>query len=109
MHRIDVLDKATAADTDFLAGTALDPVPADGYMRIYVASTVNTLTIAINPSVHLSPTGPGVQAGILRANGEIRAYDPHWEIEVEKGERVVIALAGTTGTYYVWCSYVGVH
>lgn len=105
-HRIDVVGKATAADTDFLSGTALDPPPRKGVMRIYAASTVNTATIEIEPASGPSPTGVGPQAITLRANGEIRAYDPHWEIEVEESEKITIKLAGTTGTYYVWVSYL---
>lgn len=97
----------SAAQADLLAGTSLDPVPEDGYMRIYVMSTVDTATIAISPSVHISPTAPGTQAVGKRDNGEIRAYDPHYELKVRKGEKVIIGVAGTTGTYYYWISYVG--
>jgi len=105
-HRLDTVKKITAADADVLSATALDPAPADGVMRIFAASTVNTATMAITPSLHASPTGPGTQAVILRANGEVRAYDPHWETEVSKGEKVTIAIAGTTGTVYIWTSFI---
>lgn len=76
-------------------------------MRIYASSTVNTATIAITPAIHPAPTGPGTQVVPFRANGEIRAYDPHWEVAVAKGEKVTIAIAGTTGTYHVWVSFIG--
>lgn len=107
MHRLDISTKITSADADVLAGSALDPMPSDGYVRIYVASTVNTATLSIVPSKHTSPTGPGTQAVMLRANGEIRSYDMHWETRVGSGEKVAIAVAGTTGTVYVHASFVG--
>lgn len=106
MHRIDKTEYDTSADADVLAGSALDPIPADGYLRVYAASSVNTATIAIDPSIHSSPTGPVAQSVQLRAAAEIRAYDPHWEVQVSKGEKVVIAIAGTTGTYQTWASFV---
>jgi len=109
MHRIDLVEQRTAAVTDLLNGTSLDGMPSDGFLRIYMASTVDTATIEIDPALHASPTGSGTQTPIKRANGEIRAYDPHWELAVVKGEKVVIGIAGTTGTYFTWVSFVGKH
>lgn len=107
MQRKDVLKVATSADTDVLAGSALDPCPANGFLRVFAASTVNTADIAIEPANHANPTGPGTQDILLRANGEPRSYDPHWETAVSKGEKISVAVSGTTGTYYVWASFVG--
>lgn len=109
MHRSDVIGNSTSANADLLDGESIDPMPSDGYLRVYVVSTVNTCTVAIDPAKHISPTGAGVQAAPIRANGEIRAYDPHWELAVSAGEKVVIQIAGTTGTYYYWVSFVGKH
>ena len=105
-HRIDVLKKLTATSTDVLSGTSLDPLPSKGIARVYAASTVNTATVEIEPSLHPSPTGVGAQAITLRGNGEIRAYDPHWETEGSAGEKLVVGLGGTTGTTYIWVSYL---
>ena len=107
MHRLDQVDGGTAADADVLSGSSLDPVPSNGVMRVFPCSTVNTATIAITPSKHPSPTGAGTQIVQLRANAEVRDYDPYFEFEVEKGEKVVIGIAGTTGTWRVWTSFLG--
>jgi len=106
MHRIDWVQKFTAANADLLAGSPLDPMPGPGVFRVFIMSTVNTATIEVLPSKHLSPTGGQTNALPLRANAEIRAYDPHWETEVEQGEKVVLDLGGTTGTVYLWATWV---
>lgn len=105
-HRIDVVQKLTSASADVLSGTSLDPLPSKGIARVFAASTVNTATMEIEPSLHPSPTGVGAQAITLRANGEIRGYDPHWETEGSAGEKLTLGLGGTTGTTYVWVSYL---
>lgn len=106
-HRTDVVQTFTSANTDALSGQALDPMPSSGVAKIFAASTVNTATIEIDPALSPNPTGTGGQSITFRANGEIRAYDPHWETEVSAGEKLTIRLAGTTGTIYLWVSFYG--
>lgn len=103
-HRIDFLQKFTAANVDILAGSALDPMPADGFVRIYAAEIVDTGRIEIDMSLHASPTGAGAQhipegtgsdSGAAPNHPIINAFGPHWESEVEKGEKAAISLSGT--------------
>lgn len=107
MHRLDDVQVRTATVSDLLSGTQLDPMPGNGFLRVYAASTVNTARITIAPNKHAPPTGAGDGAITLRANGEVRKYDPSWETEVVAGEKVTIGISGTTGTYYTWCSFIG--
>jgi len=108
MHMIDVVsENLSSTVVDFLAGSALDPVPGDGALRVFCASSVDTANIAIERSKGRNPTGIGAQGVPIRANGEIRDYDPHWEMEVKQGEKVTITVAGTTGDFTIWASYMG--
>lgn len=113
-HRIDQTFLLTAANADLLAGTILDPIPGDGYIRVYAADIVSTGTIEVDPASHPSPTGSGAQVVPEAGNGNtaanhpvLAAYMPHWETEVERGEKVVIRLAGTISEMAVWVSWMG--
>jgi hypothetical protein len=107
-HRIDHVEKFTTTNSDALAGGALDPMPGNGYLRIYACSIVDTCTISIQPARHPNPTGSGAGHVIERATTpEIRAYDPHYETEVQAGEKVVIQFGGTTSEVLLWASFIG--
>lgn len=96
----------TSGDTDILAGSELEFAPGDGVYLVRAASTVNTALLRANANRH--PTVSDVaRAIILRANGEILAEDSPWVLPVDQGEKVVIALSGTTGTAYVEAIFVG--
>ncbi len=114
-HRIDFLQKFTAANADVLAGSALDPMPGAGFIRVYVAEIVDTGTIEIDPSRHVSPTGTGGQvipegtgseSGAAPNHPIIIANMPHWETEVGMGEKVTIRLAGTISECLCWVQYM---
>ncbi len=95
----------TAANADFLAGTEIEFAPGDGVYIVRAASTVNTATLAV--SGNRTPVVSSARAVTLRANGEVRAYDVPWIVPVTEGEKVTIALAGTTGTVGLFAQYVG--
>jgi len=95
----------TAANADMFAGSELENAPGDGVYIIRAASTVNTATLAV--SGNRSPVVSSARSITLRANGEIRAYDIPWILPVTEGEKVVAALAGTTGTVGFSGQYVG--
>ncbi len=114
-HRIDFVQKLTATNADVLAGSALDPVPRSGFIRVYASEIVDTGTIEIDPSSHPSPTGTGGQhipegagaeSGAAPNHPIINAFQPHWETEVERGEKVTIRLAGTISECLVWVSFM---
>lgn len=95
----------TGADTDIFNDTELETMPGMGLVTIRAASTVNTATLDIqSPS---QPSTSRARAITLRANGEIRAYDSAWVLAVEDDERVIVGLAGTTGTVFVEATWVG--
>jgi len=105
MRQIFFREVATAVDADVLNGSEIETAPGDGMYVIRAASTVATATLAVS-----SPGRPEIskaRAIPLRANGEVRAEDTPWIAVVSKGERVVIGLAGTTGTVHVEASYLG--
>lgn len=107
-HRIDVVLRLTAADADVLSGTALDPAPGNGFLRIYACDINGLATIEIDPARHPSPTGTGPQSMAERATTpEIRAYDPHWETEVIGGEKTTLRIAGTVTEVMVWVTWMG--
>lgn len=113
-HRIDQTFLLTGSNADLLAGTILDPIPGDGYIRVYAGDIVSTGTIEVDPANHPSPTGSGPQVVPESGNGNtaanhpvLAAYMPHWETEVERGEKVVIRLAGTVSEMAVWVSWMG--
>lgn len=107
-HRIDHVEKFTSTNADALSGGALDPIPGNGYLRVYACEIVDTGRIAVEPSLHANPTGSGAGHIIERATTpEIRAYDPHYETEVFKGEKVVIGLSGTISECLLWASFIG--
>lgn len=95
----------TAVDTDLLAGSELEFAPGDGLYVVRAASTVNTATLAV--SGNRSPVVSSARSITLRANGEVSAVDVPWILPVEKGEKVICALAGTTGTVGFFAQYVG--
>lgn len=95
----------TGADADVLTGTELEFAPGLGVYVIRAASTVNTATLAVSGNRH--PIVSSARAITLRANGESRAEDQPWTQQVEEGEKVTVALAGTTGTVGVFVQYVG--
>lgn len=95
----------TAVNADILTGSELEFAPGQGVYIVRAASTVNTATLAANGNRH--PVVSSARAVTLRANGESRAEDQPWTLEVEEGEKVTLALAGTTGTVGVFVQYVG--
>ncbi len=114
-HRIDFVQKFTAANADALTGSALDPIPGAGFLRVYVSEIVDTGTIEIDPARHISPTGTGGQhipegagaeSGAAPNHPIINAFQPHWETEVSGGEKVTIRLAGTISECLLWASYM---
>jgi len=113
-HRIDQTFLLTAANADVLSGTVLDPMPGSGYLRVYAADIVATATIEVDPANHASPTGAGAQVVPEAGSGDsaanhpvIAAYMPHWETEVEKGEKVVINVGGTVSECALWATWMG--
>lgn len=107
-HRIDHVEKFTASNVDALAGGPLDPMPGNGYLRVYACEIVDTGRITIQPAKHANPTGSGAGHIIERATTpEIRAYDPHYETEVEAGEKVTITLDGTISECLLWATFIG--
>lgn len=107
MHRIDQMGGGTSADTDVLKDGVLDGMPGDGLLRVYAASSVDTATISVTPAVHQNPSGAVAQMIVKATNAEVRDYNPYFETEVSLGEKVVIAVAGTTGTYRWWVQFFG--
>ncbi len=114
-HRIDFIQKFTSANADALSGSALDPIPSTGFIRVYAAEIVDTGTIEIDPAEHLSPTGTGGQHIVEGAGAEsgaapnhplIIANMPHWETEVSRGEKVTVRLAGTISECLLWVSFM---
>lgn len=106
--RIDVIQQNESATADALNGTSLDPMPEAGLLTVYAAGSTDDGTISIDPSRHPNPTGSGTQMVPIRANGEIRSYDPHWQTPVSKGEKVAIAFGGTLTVNKLWCSFTAV-
>lgn len=105
MRQIHFRVVLTAADVDVLNDSEIETAPGDGMYVIRAASTVSTATLAVS-----TPGRPEISKArtiSLRANGEVRAEDSPWIAVVEKGDRVVVALAGTTGTVHVESSYLG--
>jgi hypothetical protein len=107
-HRIDHIEKYTSNTVDALSGGALDPIPGNGFLRIYSCDIVDTARITVQPANHPNPTGSGAGHIIERATTpEVRAYDPHYETEVERGEKVVVTLDGTVSETLLWVSFIG--
>lgn len=114
-HRVDVVRKITSVTSDFLAGESLDPIPANGYMRVYASSIVDTNRISITPSLHASPTGgvaqhvpegAGADSGAAPDHPIIISNMPHWETEVSLGEKVIIEISGTTTELLLWVQFM---
>ncbi len=105
MRQIYFREVLTGADADVLNGSELETSPGRGVYILRAASTVSTATLAV-----ASPGRPEVskpRAVTLRANGEVLSQDTPWMVVVRKGDRVVAALAGTTGTVHLEASYLG--
>ncbi len=114
MHRIDQTFLLTAANADVLASSALDPIPGNGFVRVFASDIVATATIEIDPSNHPSPTGTGPQVVNEAGTGDsaanhptLHSYDPHWETEVFQGEKLAVRIAGTVSECAVWVQYMG--
>jgi len=114
-HRIDVVRKLTATNADVLSGESLDPIPANGYLRVYAVSIVDTNRISITPSLHPPPTGgvaqhvpegSGGDSGAAPNHPVIISNMPHWETEVSMGEKVIIEITGTTTELLVWVQFM---
>jgi len=96
----------TATDTDALNGTDLERAPGPGVIQIWSASTVNTATmtatLAGQRNVARSLAIP------LRTNGvpNVDQDPPLLEFVVGGGEKLLIALGGTTGTIYTIARWV---
>lgn len=95
----------TSGDTDLLAGSEMEFAPGNGVYIIRAASTVNTATLAV--SGNRSPVVSSARAVTFRANGLVEAVDVPWILPVTEGEKVIAALAGTTGTVGFFAQYVG--
>jgi len=105
MREIVFRSTQTAADADVLNDSEIETAPGRGMYVVRAASTVSTATLAVS-----SPGQPIISAPralTLRANAEIRAEDNPWVVVVAKGDRVIVALAGTTGTVSVEATYLG--
>jgi len=105
MRQIFFREVLTGADADVLNGSEMETSPGRGVYVIRAASTVSTATLAV-----ASPGRPEVSKArtiTLRANGEVLSQDTPWIVVVRKGDRVVVVLAGTTGTVHVEASYLG--
>jgi len=105
MREIFFREVFTGADTDVFNGSEIETAPGTGVYVVRAASTVSTATLAVS-----SPSRPEVSKArtvTLRANGEVRAEDTPWMVVVSKGDRVTVALAGTTGTVHVEGVYLG--
>ncbi len=116
-HRIDFINKFSAANADCLAGSALDPMPSNGFIRVYVSEIVDTGLIEIDPARHPNPTGTGGQdipegagadSGAAPNHPIIIANMPHFETEVLQGEKVTIRISGTISECLMWVSFMGV-
>ncbi len=113
-HRIDQTLLLTSANADVLSAGSLDPMPRSGFLRVYAADIVSTATIEVDPSNHPSPTGSGPQVVPEAGSGDsaanhpvLAAFMPHWETEVESGEKVVIRVAGTVSELALWATWMG--
>lgn len=105
MRSLNYSEVLTGVDTDILTGSELEFAPSDGVFVVRAASTVNTATLAVNGN--RGPIVSSARSITLRANGEVRAEDVPWIVPVTAGEKVTLALAGTTGTVYVFVQFVG--
>jgi len=105
MRTLSYSEVLTAVDGDILAGSELEFGPGDGVYVVRAASTVNTATLAV--SGNRSPVVSSARAVTLRANGEVLEDDAAWVVAAEEGEKITIALAGTTGTVYIFVQYIG--
>ncbi len=106
-HRIDFVTRLTATNADVLSGSALDPIPGNGFIRVYACDINGLATLEINPANHPNPTGSSAQNVVERATTpEIRAYDPHWETEVNAGEKTTIRVAGTVTEVMLWITWM---
>jgi len=95
----------TAVDADVLSASELENAPGNGVYIIRAASTVATATLAV-----AGVRGAKVSSArllTLRANGEVRAEDMPWLVLVQAGERVLVEIAGTTGTIHIEVTYIG--
>jgi len=95
----------SSGDADILSGSEMEFAPGDGVYVIRAASTVNSATLAVNGN--RSPIVSSARSIILRAGPESRAEDQPWVVAVQAGEKVVAALAGTTGTVIFNAQYAG--
>ncbi len=105
MREIFFREVLTGADADILKGSEIETAPGKGMYVCRAASTVSTATLAV-----ASPGRPEISKArtiTLRANGEVRAEDTPWMVVVNKGDRVVASLAGTTGTVHFEAAFLG--
>lgn len=104
-HPILVSVKLTGTSTNVLAATDLAQIPWRGFVRLWLASTVNTATIKIP---NLNPSVPAVaQAVPLWANGvpQVKDLIPY-TIPAAPGNPPLVELGGTTGTVYIYALLV---
>lgn len=104
-HPILVIVKLTGTSTSVLAATELAQIPWPGFIKLYVASTVNTATLKIP---NLNPSVPAVaQAVPLWANGvpQIKDMVPY-TVPAAAGNVPLIELGGTTGTCYIYATLI---
>lgn len=104
-HPILAVVKLTGTSTSVLSGTDLAQIPWPGFIKLYLASTVNTATVKIP---NLNPSVPAVaQAVALWANGvpQVRDLIPY-TIPASPGNPPLVELGGTTGTVYIYALLV---
>jgi len=97
-QRVYILD--TSANTDRLAGTDLENAPSPGVVDIWVASSLGTAIVTI---VAGGENIVRAQSVPLRANGVPQMSDdpPTAQILVTGGEKIVVNVGGTVGSYSV--------
>jgi len=96
---VDVVLVDTAADTDVLSGTDLDPMPGPGFLRVWMASTVATATVTASmPEQNFTRA-----AKLVLRSGGVPDNDRDTPVVITPtaaGEKLTINLGGTTGTCY---------
>lgn len=94
----------TAGNTDKLAGTDLERAPGPGLIQVWAASSVLTYTLTAvvgGDNIIRNQILP------LRTNGVPNMSDdpPQIAVPVGGGEKVVLSVGGTTGTYCVLATW----
>lgn len=88
----------TSTSTDVLASTEFDPVPGNGKLYVWVASTVNTATLEVPQANHRT----GITQLIRKRTDGIPSIkeDQAFVVPCKAGTHPVLVLGGTTGTVH---------